>query len=412
MASATRHPGRMFRPSSFGSGIRRSGRSGLGFGLVSSFLLACTILPLPGAFADRAQAAPAATIQPSARSLDEFKAVLSNYGRFIYSERYGDVWQPSVVPAGWHPYPACRWVYDRNYGWTYDDPTIWGKIIHHYGRWASDGSNGWVWIPGTQWSPAWVIWRGGGDWTGWAPAPPATDQQEISLANFNVDRQWTFIETAKLGNRCDNEPSAAPAGIFAGSTPVTRFKIVRGIAVFVLPQPAVIIDYDTGPVAPWSSEFLGEWLLWLNTAASAASLSVGDSVAACAPPPVPPAPAATPVALPAPAAPRMKSWSPPPPRGTSRRREVRRVAAPEVPDSRRRIYGEPGPDYVDEPPIYLPRRRRPPVWNEGPVVQRPPRYPRPDPVITPSNNPTTPNSGQRYRWRLRPNPDSAPSSGW
>ena len=51
------------------------------------------------------------------------------------------------------------------------------------------------------------------------------------------------------------------------------------------------------------------------------------------------------------------------------------------------------------------------VWNEGPVVQRPSRYPRPGPVITPSNNPTKPNSGQRYRWRPRPTPDSAPSSG-
>ncbi|MFT4132405.1 DUF6600 domain-containing protein [Labrys sp. (in: a-proteobacteria)] len=383
-----------------------------GLGLVSSFLLACAVLPAPGALTDPARAAPVAAIQAQAPSLDEFKAVLSGYGQYIYSERYGEVWKPSVVPAGWHPYPACRWVYDRTYGWTYDDPSVWGKIVHHYGRWASDGSNGWVWVPGTQWSPAWVIWRSGGDWTGWAPTPPASDQQEISLANFNVDRQWTFIETVKLGNRCDDGPSAAPAGTFAGSTPVTRFKIVRGIAVFVLPPPTLIVDYDTGPVASWSSEFLGEWLLWLNTAASAASLSVGDSLAACAPPPPPAAPMATPIAVPAPAAPRMKSWSPPPPR-SSRRREVRQTMIPDAPRSRRRVYDEPGPYYGDEPPIYIPpRRRRPPVWNEGPVVQRPPRYPRPGPVITPSNNPTKPNSGQRYRWRPRPTPDSAPSSGW
>ena len=371
----------------------------LGIGLISSFLLVCAILPTT--VAGPAQAAPAAAIQAQAPSLDEFKAVLSGYGQYIYSERYGEVWKPSVVPAGWHPYPVCRWVYDRNFGWTYDDPSIWGKIIHHYGRWASDGSNGWVWIPGTQWSPAWVIWRGGGDWTGWAPTPPATDQQEISLANFNVDRQWTFIETAKLGNRCDNEPSAVPAGTFAGSAPVTNIKIVRGIAVFVLPPPVLIVDYDTGPVAPWSAEFLGEWLLWLNAAASSAPLAVGGITAAACPPPAPvAAPTATPVALPAPAAPRFKSWSPPPPRYT-KPRELRRVNAPEAPRGRRRIY--PAPDYVEEPPIYdpPPRRRRPPVWNDGPVVQRPPLYPPSGPVVTPSNNPISPNSGQRYR-RHRP----------
>lgn len=375
----------------------------LGIGLVSYFLLACAILPTAATFTDRARAAPVSAIQAQAPSLEEFKTVLSGYGQYIYSERYGEVWKPSVVPAGWHPYPACRWVYDRNFGWTYDDPTVWGKIIHHYGRWASDGSNGWVWIPGTQWSPAWVIWRGGGDWTGWAPTPPATDQQEISLANFNVDRQWTFIETAKLGNRCEGEASAAPVGTFAGSAPVTRIKIVRGIAVFVLPPPATVIDYDTGPVAPWPAAFLGEWLLWLNTAASAASLTVGDSLAAaCAPPPPPAAPAVTPIALPTPAAPRFKSWSPPPPRYT-KRRDLRRVDAPEAPRSRRRIY--PAPDYVDEPPIYSPpARRRPPVWNDGPVVQRPPRYPPPGPVVTPSNNPTSPNSGERYRRPRPPGP--------
>ncbi|WP_448951101.1 DUF6600 domain-containing protein [Labrys neptuniae] len=375
-------------------------------GLVASVLLACGALaPLP-VTTPLARATPAAAIQPQAPSLEEFKTVLSAYGQFIYSERYGNVWKPSVVPAGWHPYPACHWVYDRNYGWTYDDPTTWGKIIHHYGRWASDGSNGWVWLPGTQWSPAWVIWRSGGDWTGWAPTPPAADQQEVSLANFNVDRQWTFIETAKFANRCDNEPATAPANVFAGSTPVTQFKIVRNIAVFVLPPPITMIDYDTGPVAPWSSEFLGEWLLWLNAAASA-SLSIGGVPIASCPPPAPAiAPAVAPVALPAPAAPRIKSWQPPPPRYTPRR-----AGAPVAP--RRQIYSSPPPDYADEPPFYVPppRRRRPPVWTDGPVVQRPPHYPPPGPVVTPSNHPATPNSGQRYH-RYPPGPYGGRQMTW
>src|SRR3977135_729720 len=34
--------------------------------------------------------------------------------------------------------------------------------------------NGWVWVPGDQWAPAWVSWRqtDDEDYVGWAPLPP------------------------------------------------------------------------------------------------------------------------------------------------------------------------------------------------------------------------------------------------
>jgi hypothetical protein len=31
---------------------------------------------------------------------------------------------------------------------------------------------GWCWVPDTQWGPAWVSWRSGSDYSGWAPLPP------------------------------------------------------------------------------------------------------------------------------------------------------------------------------------------------------------------------------------------------
>ena len=38
------------------------------------------------------------------------------------------------------------------------------------------GSNlagtGWVWVPGYTWAPAWVSWRYGDGYAGWAPLPP------------------------------------------------------------------------------------------------------------------------------------------------------------------------------------------------------------------------------------------------
>ncbi|HXO42039.1 MAG TPA: DUF6600 domain-containing protein, partial [Thermoanaerobaculia bacterium] len=47
-----------------------------------------------------------------------------------------------------------------------------GWATYHYGRWAYDSDYGWEWIPGYEWGPAWVAWRNGGGYIGWAPLPP------------------------------------------------------------------------------------------------------------------------------------------------------------------------------------------------------------------------------------------------
>jgi hypothetical protein len=54
--------------------------------------------------------------------------------------------------------------------WVSDEP--WADITYHYGRWVYDPEEGWLWIPGYVWAPAWVIWREGGDYLGWFPMPP------------------------------------------------------------------------------------------------------------------------------------------------------------------------------------------------------------------------------------------------
>src|SRR5258708_24450962 len=43
---------------------------------------------------------------------------------------------------------------------------------YHYGSWLYDPAYGWVWIPGTEWAPAWVVWREAPDYIGWAPCGP------------------------------------------------------------------------------------------------------------------------------------------------------------------------------------------------------------------------------------------------
>ena len=145
--------------------------------------------------------------QSAAKLQDEFRGVLTQYGRFVQHAKYGEVWIPTVTPQGWHPYPPCNWVNTRKYGWYYDDKTPWGAIVHHYGRWVSDAQLGWIWTPGAEFSPGWVVWRTSPEWVGWAPMLPDQDVQTVSTADFNSAAYWIFVETQKFAQGCNG---AAP----------------------------------------------------------------------------------------------------------------------------------------------------------------------------------------------------------
>lgn len=324
-----------------------AGAATLRRGLASLLVLSCVAGLAPPAQA----AAPQAIAQGVPPTMEQFKPVLEQFGRFVYSERYGNVWQPSSLPPGWHPYPACHWAYDRSYGWTYDDQTAWGKIVHHYGRWAHDDFAGWVWIPGNEWSPAWVIWRTGTAWTGWAPTPPTTDQQETTLAAFNSDKQWTFIETAKIANRCEAEaaqPAATTTAAYQQTKLITNIKIVNKIAIFIFPPPpdVVVIDFDTGPIAPWSSSFLGDWVSLLSLLSSNAPIAFAADAGTCAPP----------------VSPAFQSNPPPPPPGVppKKQKKIKDTFVAPI---------DPGP------PVIRPRRPPEVVIDPGPPVIHPRRPP-------------------------------------
>lgn len=95
---------------------------------------------------------------------------LRPYGEWVYVSGPGWVWSPYRVPAGWRPYAYGRWVY-TDYGLTWASDESFGWAVYHYGRWYADPGYGWVWVPGTQWGPAWVAWHEGGGYVGWAPLP-------------------------------------------------------------------------------------------------------------------------------------------------------------------------------------------------------------------------------------------------
>jgi hypothetical protein len=107
-------------------------------------------------------------------SVDFFYDNLSG-GNWIEVEGYGYGWQPDVAVSdpNWRPYADGYWAY-TDYGWTWISYEDFGWATYHYGRWANLGDYGWVWFAGSDldWGPAWVSWRTGGDYIGWAPLPP------------------------------------------------------------------------------------------------------------------------------------------------------------------------------------------------------------------------------------------------
>jgi hypothetical protein len=57
-----------------------------------------------------------------------------------------------------------------------------------------DREFGWIWVPGDEWSPAWVRWRRGGTHIGWCPLPP-----DDILAETDTDPDvWMFVEAQDL----------------------------------------------------------------------------------------------------------------------------------------------------------------------------------------------------------------------
>jgi hypothetical protein len=116
---------------------------------------------------------------PKAESQDfsvEFFYNNLNGGSWIEVGNYGYCWQPdaAVSDTGWRPYSDGYWAYTDD-GWTWISYEDFGWATYHYGRWVRLADYGWIWVPGYEWGPAWVSWRTGGNYIGWAPLPPETE---------------------------------------------------------------------------------------------------------------------------------------------------------------------------------------------------------------------------------------------
>jgi hypothetical protein len=146
---------------------------------------------------------PAPVVQPEVvveiHDETDFYEPLQAYGSWIDVPGYGRCWTPTGIDPDWRPYADGHWQ-RTDAGWYWVSDERWGWATYHYGRWHRDDTFGWVWVPQTQWAPAWVAWREGGGYTGWAPLPPeARIGDNGANQNGNPDpRAFVFVEKKRM----------------------------------------------------------------------------------------------------------------------------------------------------------------------------------------------------------------------
>lgn len=143
-------------------------------------------------------------------SFQVFYDELTPYGDWVRDTRHGYIWLP-YVNADFHPYGTeGHWVMTE-YGNTWVSYYDWGWAPFHYGRWYFDDFyRSWAWVPGYEWGPAWVNWRTGGGYYGWAPLRPGfsisiginiPSFHYVFLPRHRIYNHYAFIYFAPRRNR-------------------------------------------------------------------------------------------------------------------------------------------------------------------------------------------------------------------
>lgn len=128
-------------------------------------------------------------------SYNDFYQNLAPFGQWIEDQQLGFVWVPDV-DNDFRPYFTNGHWAMTNYGNTWVSDYVWGWACFHYGRWTYDAYYGWLWVPGSNWGPAWVSWRTGDGTFGWAPLSPE-HTLSASKNEYNCPKDWWVFVSPK-----------------------------------------------------------------------------------------------------------------------------------------------------------------------------------------------------------------------
>ncbi len=142
----------------------------------------------------------------SIHAVADFDAPLAPQGAWVEVGSYGRCWRPAGIAVGWRPYAYGRWVW-TDCGWYWESDEPWAWACYHYGWWVYDPVFFWVWVPGIEWGPAWVSWRVGGGYIGWAPLPPRGVRVAVSGPEFAFVAAAHFQDPLRPGALIVNNPT-------------------------------------------------------------------------------------------------------------------------------------------------------------------------------------------------------------
>ena len=220
-------------------------------------------------------------------------------GNWIDVEGYGYGWQPdiAVTDPNWRPYSEGYWAY-TDYGWTWISYEDFGWATYHYGRWANLADYGWMWFPGTDldWGPAWVSWRTGGDYIGWAPLPPRGPEivyegQPIGASvdvEYDIGPQYyNFCDIRFIGEPVLRDrifPTTQNITYITNTVNVTNIYVQNNVVYNYGPNYNVVNEYSSRPIQRLTIE--RETAADLSAAAKSGALTKvqGNKLMVAAPP--------------------------------------------------------------------------------------------------------------------------------
>ncbi len=174
----------------------------------------------------------------------DFYEPLAPHGEWVVVESYGRCWRPTRVEVGWRPYADGYWR-RTDAGWYWVSAEPWGWATYHYGRWDWSVEFGWIWVPHTQWAPAWVSWRQGAGYVGWAPLPPAAGIRARGIVEVHetaiAPRAFVFVSEQRLLD------PVRPTTVIVNNTTlinqtvnITQIQVVNKTVINEGPRPEII----------------------------------------------------------------------------------------------------------------------------------------------------------------------------
>ena len=195
-------------------------------------------------------------------SIDFFYDNIGSDGNWVEVADYGYCWQPSIAVSNtkWRPYSDGYWAY-TDVGWTWVSYEDFGWATYHYGRWTRLRDRGWFWVPGREWGPAWVSWRTGGDYVGWAPLPPRGrddidyDERPISGqvdVEFDIGPDYyNFVDVRYIGEPVLRERIVQPSlniTYISHTVNVTNITYTNSVVYNHGPDYDMLSRYSTRPI--------------------------------------------------------------------------------------------------------------------------------------------------------------------